>query len=933
MVNLHLQRAPRRFYWLGAALLSALLGAFVSFATVEAQGITLPAGFNDTEVAYRMTYPTTMVVAPDGRVFFAQKNGVLRVIKNGAVLSTPFLQRSVSTERERGLFGIALDPNFATNQFVYIRYTTSGTCRHILERVTAQGDVEQSGSGVILVDFGPCQGVGSHNGGTMHFGLDGKLYTGIGEQGCCPNYSQSLSNVFGKLLRINRDGTIPTDNPFYNTTTGQSRMIWAYGLRNPFVFAIQPGTGQIMINDVGAMTWEEINVGRRGANYGWPVCEGVCNPPNASYQDPIFAYTHAEGCSITGGVFYNPTTAQFPASYTGKYFFTDWCGGWIRTLDVSSGNVTAFADGFRDALGQPVDLDLAPDGSLYWLVEGNGVNKSADSSLHRISVSNLPGISRNPRNLTVDAGATANFFVVASGNGPYSYQWQRNSVNIPGATASSLSFVATAGDNTARFRVIVSNNAGNVTSQQATLTVRSGSNTAPVPTITLPEAGAHYHAGDTIAFAGNATDSQDGTLPASAFMWEFVFHHANHTHDFIDPIAGVKSGTFDIPEVDELESNVWYRIYLTVTDSQGLSASTYRDILPWKSTITLQTDPPGLQLTVDGRLVTAPYSFVSVENQPRTIGAVTPQTTNGVTYAWQSWSDGGAATHEIVTPANDRTYTARFGQTGDVIFADSFEIGHLGNWSVRYTDNGDLSVKAGAALDGFWGMHAVIDDNTPISVVDETPGGEPRYRARFYFDPNSMPMTNGDNFVLFFGYSGNGMTRPVVNVELRFFNGGYQVRGGLIRDGLTWLRGGWIGITDAPHFVELDWRAASAAGMNNGSLTFWVDGGTPRTSITGVDNDTFRIDRARLGANAGIDAGTRGVMFFDGFVSRRTTYIGPSQSAQVAVAEGLVVDPAEMNAYTEEPEPAEYTEPLQAPDEGDPAVDLGPSFYLPYINR
>lgn len=914
----------RRLGWFALTVLFTSLATLGIISTAHAQGITLPSGISDTELNHGLSYPTAMDVAPDGRVFYTQKNGWVRIIKNGTILSNPFLIRSVSQERERGLFGIALDPNFAQNQYVYIRYTTSGTCHNILERVTAQGDVVQPGSGTILLDMGACMGVGSHNGGTIHFGAGGKLFTTIGEQGCCPNNAQSFSNLFGKILRLNLDGTIPTDNPFYNSATGNNRAIWAYGLRNPFVFAVQPGTGQILINDVGQGSFEEINRGIAGANYGWPACEGACNPPNPAYVNPIYAYTHSEGCSITGGAFYNPAVNQFPANYTGKYFFTDWCGGWIRTLDTASGAVTTFANGYHNEIGMPVDIDLAPDGSLYFLIQNAGDNKN-DSSLHRIEISPLPGIAKNPRSLTVDAGATASFNVVASGNGPYSFQWQRNGVNIPGATSRILTFVATSADNGAGYRAIVSNAAGSATSKTRFLTVRTSGNTPPTATITLPAANARYRSGDTISFAGTGTDPQDGDLPASAFTWEFVFHHDMHTHDFIDPKPGVKSGSFQIPLVDELESNVWYRIHLTVRDAQGLSATTTRDIFPFTSTITLASDPPGLELTIDGRIITTPYTFVSVENQPRALGVVSPQSLNGVTYRWASWSDGGAETHEFPTPQNDQTFTATFTPTSDNIFSNGFEGGGILSWTNAWTDNGDISVTTAAALVEKRGMQEVIDDNTPISLVDAIPAGEARYRARFYIDPNSTSMANGDSYVLFFGYSGGGFTRPVVVVELQFWNGAYQLRAGLAHDDTSWRRGAWVTIDDAPHFAEIDWRAASGPGMSDGGLGFWVDG-VQRSNLSGVDNDTWRIDTARLGANAGIDNGTRGVTFIDGFVSRRTTYIGPAPGANVAVAEGLVIEAAQLNYFTDEPEPAEYTElPAAAPDKR--------PIYLPFMGR
>ena len=174
---------------------------------------------------------------------------------------------------------------------------------------------------------------------------------------------------------MNSDGTIPTDNPFYNTATGQNRLIWALGLRNPFTFAVQPGTGRIFIDDVGQSTYEEIDDGAAGANYGWPDEEGP--GPNPAYTDPLFYYAHSgnptpNGCAITGGTFYNPPVAYFPAQYVGRYFFSDLCGGWIEQLDPGNGNaVSDFASG----ASAPVDLDTGPDGSLYYLENGGRVGR------------------------------------------------------------------------------------------------------------------------------------------------------------------------------------------------------------------------------------------------------------------------------------------------------------------------------------------------------------------------------------------------------------------------------------------------------------------------------------------------------------------------------------------------------------------------------
>src|SRR5215211_3203824 len=236
-------------------------------------GATLPAGFTETAISGLST-PTAMEIAPDGRIFVCQQGGSLRVIKNGALLATPFLTLNVDSNGERGLLGIAFDPNFATNNFLYLYYTVATTPRHNrVSRFTANGDVVVAGSETVILELDNLTSATNHNGGAIHFGPDGKLYVAVGENANGSN-AQTLANLLGKILRINADGSIPTDNPFFGTATGVNRAIWAMGLRNPFTFAFQQTTGRMFINDVGQNTWEEINDGIAGANYGWPSTEG-----------------------------------------------------------------------------------------------------------------------------------------------------------------------------------------------------------------------------------------------------------------------------------------------------------------------------------------------------------------------------------------------------------------------------------------------------------------------------------------------------------------------------------------------------------------------------------------------------------------------------------------------------------------------------------
>jgi glucose/arabinose dehydrogenase len=337
---------------------------------LNGQAATLPTGFSETQIASGLSAPTAMAFAPDGRLFVCEQTGRLRVIKNGSLLTAPFVQLTVDSNGERGLLGVTFDPNFATNQFVYVYYTaTTPAVHNRVSRFTADGDVAAAGETIIL-ELNNLSGATNHNGGALHFGPDGKLYVAVGENANMAN-SQTLTNLLGKVLRLNADGSIPTDNPFFNTATGINRIIWALGLRNPYTFDFQPGSGMMFINDVGAGSAEEVNLGQAGANYGWPTCEGSCSNPN--FANPIFSYGHGTGattgCAIVGGAFYNPSSNQFPSTYTGSFFFADLCSGWIRRLDTMQGNaVSSFATG----LSQPVDLKVAPDGTLYYLQRGGG---------------------------------------------------------------------------------------------------------------------------------------------------------------------------------------------------------------------------------------------------------------------------------------------------------------------------------------------------------------------------------------------------------------------------------------------------------------------------------------------------------------------------------------------------------------------------------
>jgi glucose/arabinose dehydrogenase len=355
------------------ALLASIV-AVLAFPPSDARGAaTLPPNFAHSRVVGGLAGPTAMDFAPGGRLFVAEQRGTLRVVKADGTLAT-FLDIAgkVDSAGERGLLGVAFDPAFPNNRYVYLYYTREATAstpaHNRVVRVTADGNRAIAGSEKLIFRLNKLSRATNHNGGAIHFGEDGKLYVAVGDNANGGN-AQSLRTLKGKMLRINKDGTLPRGNPFYGRVAGRNRAIWALGLRNPFSFAIQPLTSKMFINDVGQSTWEEIDRGVAGANYGWPRYEGPESDPD--YRNPVFPYRHGStnttGCAITGGAFYDPTTRQFPSGYLGDYFFADLCSGWIRRLDAATGAVSGFATG----INRPVDLEVGKGGNLYYLSRGD----------------------------------------------------------------------------------------------------------------------------------------------------------------------------------------------------------------------------------------------------------------------------------------------------------------------------------------------------------------------------------------------------------------------------------------------------------------------------------------------------------------------------------------------------------------------------------
>lgn len=637
-----------------------LLSAGVALIIVAAVGsaqVALPPGFAQAPLADSLN-PTCMALSSDGRIFLAQKDGRVLIYHTdeGKLHDEPFIALNTDFFNERGLNGIALHPDFENQPWVYLYYTLPNEQRNRISRVLANGDFAVPGSEQILLDLDLLSG-SIHNAGAMVFGNDGKLYIGVGD-GAKSDNGQDLTTVLGKILRLGEDGSIPADNPFYSQLPGKNRAIFAYGVRNPFSMTCDRVSGRIFFCDVGAEAWEEVNELLPGANYGWKLFQGASGDP--AFADPLYAYDHDEGCAIVGAAFAFLNNSLIPNDFKGKFYFADYCEGWIKMFDPVLGTQPVI---FVTGLDRPVNLLAAPNGELYYLARaGLGGGSQEDNTASYEGVlwkvfwggEGPPLVASHPQSVLVAEGESAVFRAEAFGGQPIQYQWFLNGMAILGADSTVLILQnLTLADSGSLVYCIAQNNFGSDTSQTAIVGVSN--NKRPMPEILLPMTNSFYRGGDTIYFSGQANDPEEGTLAADRLTWRIDFHHANHIHPALPATPGIPNGQFYVPPVGETATDVFFRIYLTARDVQGFEKTVWRDVFPEKSQISID-GPAGVMVNADGQLRTLPTQFESVIGIVRTLQAPDFQRVGDTIFLFSHWSNGD--TNPLITFATPQTPVA-----------------------------------------------------------------------------------------------------------------------------------------------------------------------------------------------------------------------------------------------------------------------------------
>jgi glucose/arabinose dehydrogenase/PKD repeat protein len=755
--------AHRMRVGIGAALV--MIAALVVSPMPAAQSAPLP-GFQESTVFAGLTNPTVVRFAADGRVFVAEKRGVVKVFDSLTdTTPTVFADLNVNVYNfwDRGLLGMALAPNFPTDPYVYVLYAydhelgssapaprwgtpgvysdpcptppgpTADGCvvSARLSRLQAAGNVMTGAEQVLIEDW--CQQYPSHSIGTVEFGRDGALYASGGD-GASFNFvdygqdgsplnpcgdppgtqgsiltpptaeggslrSQDLRTVGdpvsldGSVIRVDpATGNGLPDNPLAASADPNAKRIIAHGLRNPFRFTIRPGTDELWVGDVGWNDWEEINRILRPTdatveNFGWPCYEGsgrqngydsanlnLCENlysagPNA-VTAPYHAYHHSArvvpnetcptGSSSIAGLEFEFAAAQnsYPAEYDNALFFADYSRDCIWAMLKGAdglpapGQIRTFVAGAAN----PVNLETGPGGDLFYVDFDGGTIRRIH---YNLSTNQPPVAVATATPTTGQAPLTVNFNGSGSSDpdgDTITFAWDLDGDGaFDDSTAPQPTYTyTTQGSYNVSLRVTDSHAA----SDTDTVTITVG-NTAPTATILAPAAGTTWQVGDVINFSGSATDAQEGTLPASALTWQLTMQHCPsncHSH-MIQTYERTASGSFTAPDH---EYPSYLELKLTATDSGGLTDTKTLRLDPRTVVLTFQTNPGGLQLTVNGTSAKTPFNRTVIVGSKNSIIAPTPQTKGKKSYVFESWSDGGVQTHDIFAPAVATTYTARY---------------------------------------------------------------------------------------------------------------------------------------------------------------------------------------------------------------------------------------------------------------------------------
>ncbi|MGI9601863.1 MAG: PQQ-dependent sugar dehydrogenase [Acidimicrobiales bacterium] len=790
---------PRR-----AAVVALLVGlaAAIGLSVATASADVVPGDFVDELRVSGFDNSVAVEWLPDGRALVLGQGGSIWVADPGAGTKALYLTLpDVDNNGERGSLDLVLDPGFGQNGHIYVYYMSDSDDRFNIGRFTYTGAGASDVNSLSVIWSVPDTNPGpNHAGGSLDIGPDGHLYLSVGD-GTDSSRSQDLTNIFGKVLRIATDGSVPAGNPFDDGAGPNVDEIYAYGVRNPWRGSFDDVTGTYFFGDVGGnnpdTAYEEINVLTSGANYGWPDCEGPLGPPKegpdcpAGVTAPMFSYLHFSQfgcCSAVGGeVVRGP---DLPAELDGAYIYADFNQEKILYLELGAGNTVTDDGLIKGDTRQVVWLGQGPDGHIYYLRYGYQAGQGELRRLRYVQGNNQPP-EINSEAATPTFGAApldVQFSAQASDpdNDPVTYEWDFGDGTTSSQSDPNHTYTAV-GTYTAQLRVT----AGGQTTVGSPIAIEVGQR--PDATIVTPSTGDLFSAGDSVALEGTATD--DGPLTNGDYRWDVWLVHDGHQHPEVTGLIG-SSATLDVPTGGhDWEGDTSFLVQLTVTDAQGLSDSTSVEIEPRKVPVTVVSGA-GTQITIDGVARLSPFALDTVEGFTHTVAVPTDECVDGDRWVFDDWSDGNtAAERTYVVPAAGATLTANFtnvgpcvaqcaGVTATVVIAagdvptvgDDVIVGTPGPDVIRGRGGDDLIcggggddiLEGGAGADWLFGEDGAdqVSGGIGDDVVDGGPG------------PDHLLGNDGDDTVL--GRGGSDLMNGGPGVDrLEGANGADELRGGI----------------------------------------------------------------------------------------------------------------------------------------------------------
>ncbi len=744
-----------------------LLCAVLTAKIAVAHEGDVPAGFQITTIASGLYQPVAARFAPDGRYFVIEKYGKLYAYDSVAD-TTPTLVKDFESHlwsyHDHGMLGLAVDPQFPTRPYVYVLYALRGKPGGRLSRVEINPATNQMvGSELVLLQAW-CLIYPSHGMGDLQFGPDGSLYATVGDAasfnnldwgqnepynadgsplgGCTCNdpfeeggalRAQDLRtsgdpvDYNGAMIRVNPDtGAAMPNNPLIGGSTDDDRIV-AYGFRNPFRFTIDQVTGGIFICDVGWNQWEEINyianpLATPIKNFGWPCYEGadlmasyywsglpICDAlvAEGSATAPFYTFPHVTGASVTGAAIYGG--GDYPGSYIGALFVADYSQQKIMVMYPNQQGMPdpATIEDFIPHEVQPVDLQVGPDGDLFYVDLADGAINRIQfiGGHHPPTAVATADVTSGPAPLTVQFSALQS---TDPDNNPLTYGWDfNNDGDFSDSTDAEPVFTfTTSGNYPVSLKVTDC-----CTQFDIDTIIIAVDNGPPVASILAPLQNHLWRVGEQIPFSGEGLDPDTGAIGLSGFTWDFILNHCvslnppNCHQHHMETQTGVDEGT--VLAIDhEYPCSITVQLTVTEPGVNGLTDVEEVEIEPEVATLTIRTEPIGLEAGIFALLDPTPFDKQAVVNGSTTLVAPGAQIVVDTKYTFASWSDGGVAAHDITVPATDTTYTATYTANQRPVLAA------IGNKTVT---EGELLQFTVSATDP--------DGTTPVLSLNTLPSG------------------------------------------------------------------------------------------------------------------------------------------------------------------------------------------------------------------